>query len=166
MNPIRAATLLGLTLMLAGIGTTAVGQTAMDTTQVEIAAARAMLAHREAGNLTFALDPRLALTEHEDWGKARAVRTSDRTAAIAQALGGSVRTLEEVTCGKCHLRGVSAHLSLGSLQIQGTTATISALLIQNLPNDRTPTFYESVRFTLCRTATGWVVSREEQLGSS
>ena len=125
-----------------------------------------MLAHRDSGNVTFALDPLLGFTEHENSRKTPTLRPTVRTAAIVQALGGSVRTLEEVTCGWCHLKGVSTYLSVSSPQIEGGTATVIATLVQNTQSERTPTYYESTRVTLTKTEAGWVVSKEEQLGIS
>ena len=166
MLRMRSAEVLGLTLALVGSVREAKGQSVSDTIHIEMSASRAMLAHLDPGNTTFALDPRVASSEQEAPTNARVVRAENRTAAITKALGGRVQTLEEVTCGMCHLNGVSAHLSLASPQIYGSTATITATSLQNVDNERQPVYYQTVCITLSRTKTGWTVTREEQLSSS
>jgi len=156
-----------LALCLISAGSHAQAQTGRDSAAVEVAAASAMLAHRDAGNTSIGLDPRLSVPHHHTGSReTRPLRADARSRGLAKALDGSVRTLEEVMPGWGPLRGVSVHLSLGAPTFFGDTATVEVTMHQNLASKRSPVYYESRRVTLVRSAMGWCVIREEQLGSS
>ena len=158
-----------MAIMLLALSRAAIGQSSAEAAQVELVAARAMLAHRDAPNQSFALDPRFGTedeTDHQAHAKARELRPEYRSTTLARALGGGVQQLEAVDCGRCPLKGVSAHLTLSSPVISGSTATVIATLIQNTGNARSPVYYETTRLTLSKTASGWIVTRQEQLGIS
>ena len=158
---------LGLTVLLGGNVSDALAQAVDDTTEIEIATARALLSRREPQNVSFAIDPRFGIADHPTGrGAIRAMRPHPRTAAVLAAVGGTARTLDEVRCGLCHLNGVSAHLTLTSPKIAGSIASIIGTLVQNSASTREPTYFETVRFMLSKSGTGWVITKQEQLAAS
>ena len=156
-------------LLLALSSSVVAAQGTGDAMQVEVAAARAMLGTRSTTG-PVAVDPR-----HGRSGAAPSFITASSVgarvyaAALAHAIGSSLRTYEEVTkCkGVCPLVGVTAHLTLSAPAFSGGTATITVTLLENsLDGTMGPVDYESVQFTLSRGANGWVVTNRQQLGVS
>jgi len=155
-----------LAILLVLMGPMAIAQMPDDAIRIESIVARAMLARREAGNLTFAIDPRFGVSEHQREAASREARPEERNEALATALGGRILAFEDVRCEGCHLKGVAAHLTITAPIVTDSVATVNATLWQNSTSTREPTYYETIRFTLARTARGWVVTRRDQLGAS
>lgn len=156
-------------LLLALGSSVSAAQETRNAMQVEVAAARAMLATRSTMG-PVALDPRNGRSgAAPSFVTASSVGARVYAAALAHAIGSSLRTYEEVTdCkGDCALVGVTAHLTLSAPTFSGETATITVTLLENSPDGKMGRVdYETVRFTLSRGANGWVVTNRQQLGVS
>lgn len=139
-----------------------------DAMEVEIVAARAMLATRVTTG-TIGLDPRPGRSGAAPSFAASGANARAHATILAKALGSSLKTYEEASdcTGDCQLVGVTAHLTLSAPTFSGDTATITVTLVENsLDGKMGPLDYETVQFILSRGAHGWVIIKRLQLGVS
>lgn len=103
--------------------------------------------------------------------RAGGVRDSSRSASIAARLSARVARPEsalvcDTSGARCTLRGPSTYVSLSEPSIWGDSAQITVTAQYRTGSRRQPEGYETVRFTLVRSAGRWLVAKEEQLGIS
>lgn len=118
-----------------------------------------------AGFSNIALDPR-------DWNDSVAggvgrERSAAESAALAAALGATVRRREDVLfCpegpGSCQLRDAGVHLFLGSPVVSGDSATV-AVVVYYRAGPAGSVAYSRSSYTLVRTRAAWKVARRTTL---
>src|SRR6185437_12245132 len=142
-----------------------------DRLAIDLAAVRAMLGH-QYNKGPISIDPvegaEGSAPSNPGVGN---LRSASHTQALAKSISGFVRRYSDVTnCSEgqtqCTMTSVLAHLVLSAPTCRGDTARVTATIYQNAPGKRQRVDYETVLLTLVRTAHGWTVAKEDQLGIS
>lgn len=137
-------------LLLPAIST---AQASRDVEAIERAAARHLLARHPSWSVH--LDAAFAEPRTAPGVRSSVARPQHRTLLLADSLRAIVSSQRAET---------TVHLMLSDPVVRGDTATVSVTVDYLRPHGRRRGFYETIEVVLARTANGWHVIGETQLG--
>lgn len=134
----------------------------------ELTAIRAALGQQQShAGLSVAINPMMVKEGHAPGIEPVRLRDTDKTAAIAKALGAkSLPRSEAIICSQrqCEFRGGDLYVSLSEPRIDGTNVVVTVTV--ETRSRRRGLYYETIHLTLTPEGNGWKVASLEQLGIS